>query len=81
MERKPLFKMNALMKTRIESIKKEYEGRRVKLLYSEADGAPPKGTLGTVLSVDDMGTRHVLWDNGTQTEMILGLDACSVIKE
>ena len=40
-------------------------GTRVKLLKMNDIQAPPIGTLGTVMYVDDIGTIHIKWDNGS----------------
>ena len=40
-------------------------GIRVKLVEMNDIQAPPIGTLGTVMYVDDIGTIHIKWDNGS----------------
>lgn len=46
---------------------KSLEGRRIKLLKcNDAYTKIPPGTLGTVTLVDDVGTVHTKWDNGSQ---------------
>ena len=40
-------------------------GTRVKLVEMNDIQAPPIGTLGTVMCVDDIGTIHIKWDNGS----------------
>lgn len=40
-------------------------GTRVKLVEMNDMQAPPIGTLGTVMYVDDIGTIHIKWDNGS----------------
>ena len=40
-------------------------GTRVKLVEMNDIQAPPIGTLGTVMHVDDIGTIHIKWDNGS----------------
>ena len=40
-------------------------GTRVKLVEMNDIQAPPIGTLGTVMYVDDIGTIHSKWDNGS----------------
>ena len=40
-------------------------GTRVKLVEINDIQAPPIGTLGTVMYVDDIGTIHIKWDNGS----------------
>lgn len=51
-------------------------GTRVELLRMDDDQAPPVGTLGTVKAVDDIGTIHVAWDNGSSLGVVLGVDDC-----
>ena len=41
------------------------EGTRVRLLKMDDTQAPPIGTEGTVVYVDDIGTVHISWDNGS----------------
>ena len=40
-------------------------GTRVKLVEMNDIQAPPIGTLGTVMYVDDIGTIHIKWDYGS----------------
>ena len=40
-------------------------GTSVKLVEMNDIQAPPIGTLGTVMYVDDIGTIHIKWDNGS----------------
>lgn len=54
------------MDTKIQGLKEQYlSGTRVELLEMNDISAPPIGTLGTVKYVDDIGTIHVKWDNGS----------------
>ena len=60
-----------------ERIRKEYPaGCRVRLVQMSDPQAPPPGTEGTVRTVDDTGTIHVHWDNGSSLGVIYGEDAC-----
>ncbi len=52
------------------------EGARVTLTAMADKFAPPIGTLGTVMSVDDIGTIHVKWDNGSTLGVAYGEDHC-----
>lgn len=45
-------------------------GTRIELIGMEAHHPVPAGTKGTVVSVDDMGTIHVQWDNGRRLGVI-----------
>ena len=49
-------------------------GTRVRLLKMDDIQAPSYGTLGTVRSIDDMGTIHVAWDNGSSLGLVYGID-------
>lgn len=51
-------------------------GCRVELLRMEDPQAPPIGTTGTVIGVDDIGTVHVKWDNGSGLGVAFGEDDC-----
>lgn len=54
------------MDTKIQRLKEQYpSGIRVELLEMNDISAPPIGILGTVKFVDDIGTIHVKWDNGS----------------
>lgn len=39
------------------------------------------GATGTVESVDDIGTIHVIWDNGSTLGVAYGEDSCEIIKD
>ena len=51
-------------------------GCRVELVRMDDPQAPPIGTLGTVIGVDDVGTIHVNWDNGSRLGVAFGYDDC-----
>lgn len=55
-------------------------GTRVELLRMDDDQAPPVGTLGTVVAVDDIGTIHVKWDNGSHLGLVFGIDDCRAVQ-
>ena len=38
--------------------------------------APPIGTLGTVIGVDDTGSIMVSWDNGSSLNVVYDVDKC-----
>ena len=38
--------------------------------------APPIGTKGTVIGVDDIGSIMVSWDNGGGLNVVYGEDVC-----
>lgn len=55
------------------------KGTRVKLLKMDDPQAPPMGTQGTVIGVDDIGSIMVIWDNGSSLNVIYGEDVVSKI--
>ena len=51
-------------------------GCRVELVQMDDPKAPPAGTFGTVLGMDDTGSIMVRWDNGSSLNVIYGKDIC-----
>ena len=61
----------------LEKLRKEYSpGSRVELIRMEDIQAPPTGTRGTVIGVDDIGSIMVSWDNGSSLSVVYGEDSC-----
>jgi hypothetical protein len=61
----------------VERIRKEYpKGTRVRLIKMNDMQAPPLGTEGTVIGVDDTGSIMVAWDNGSSLNVIYNVDKC-----
>ena len=54
-------------------------GTRVVLDWMDDPQAPPAGTAGEVIHVDDIGTIHVKWDNGSGLGLVYGEDGFHVI--
>ncbi len=66
----------------IEALRKRYpQGSRVELDSMDDPQAPPQGTRGTVLGVDDIGSIMVAWDNGSGLHVAYGEDSCHLVKE
>ena len=66
----------------VERVRREYPaGTRVELLRMEDVQAPPIGTLGTVLGVDDTGSLLMRWDNGSGLTVVYGEDAVRKAKD
>jgi hypothetical protein len=61
----------------VEKVRKEYpKGTRVRLIRMDDIQAPPLGTEGTVIGVDDTASIMVAWDNGSSLNVIYGVDKC-----
>ena len=66
----------------LESMQKRYPVRaRVVLDDMDDPQAPPIGTEGTVMGIDDTGSIMVDWDNGSRLNVVYGADRCHVITE
>ena len=66
----------------VKSIRETYRrGMRIRLLNMDDTQAPPIGTVGTVMGVDDIGSVMVAWDNGSSLNAIPGIDEIEVVEE
>lgn len=66
----------------VERIRREFPvGCRVELLRMDDPQAPPIGTCGTVIGVDDTGSVMVRWDNGSGLHVVYGEDECRKVVE
>lgn len=54
-------------------------GTRVELIRMDDVQAPPAGTRGTIIAVDDVGDLIVAWDNGSGLKLIPGVDEFKVL--
>ena len=62
-------------KETVEYIRSQYpKGTRVELVRMDDRQAPPPGTQGTVLGVDDTGSLLMRWDNGSGLNVVYGED-------
>ena len=67
-------------KIQIENLKVFYpKYTKVCLDYMQDEFAPPPGTIGYVTGVDDMGTIHVNWENGSSLGLVEGVDIFHVL--
>ena len=59
----------------IERLRREYPaGTLVELLRMQDEQAPPVGTIGEVLGVDDVGSVMVRWRNNSGLNVVYGVD-------
>ena len=62
-------------KETVDRIRREYPvGTRMVLVRMDDVQAPPVGTKGTVLGVDDTGSLLMRWDTGSSLNVIYGED-------
>ena len=57
----------------------EPAGTRVELVRMDDAQAPPMGTHGIVLGVDDTGSLLMRWDNGSGLNVVYGEDVVRII--
>lgn len=55
-------------------------GKRVEAVLVEDGRSVPRGTQGIVRRVDDIGTIHVDWDNGSGLGVIPKVDKIRIIE-
>ncbi len=67
--------MNFPSRRTLERLRRQYpRGCRVELVRMDDAQAPPAGTRGTVVGVDDAGSLLVRWDNGSSLNVVYGVD-------
>lgn len=66
----------------VEMVRRQYpKGCRVEIVRMDDVQAPPVGTKGTVIGVDDTASVMVKWDNGCGLNVVYGEDSCRRIEE
>lgn len=66
----------------IEQLRREFTaGTRVEMVRMDDAQAPPVGTQGTVLGVDDTGSLIMHWDNGSRLNVVYGEDVVRKISD
>lgn len=64
----------------VKKIKELYPaGAKIRLIKMHDKQAPPKGTVGRIRLVDDIGTVHVNWETGSSLGLIPEVDEFEVI--
>ena len=69
--------MRVISREALQALRERYpRGTRVELVQMDDPQAPPIGTKGTVIGVDDIGSIMVHWDNGSGLNVAYGVDVC-----
>lgn len=69
--------MRMISKEALQALRGRFpRGTRVELVKMDDPQAPPIGTKGTVLGVDDIGSIMVSWDSGGSLSVVWGEDIC-----
>ena len=66
----------------IAALRERYpHGTKVELLGMNDPQAPPTGTMGEILGVDDAGQLLVRWETGSSLSLILGVDSFRIVQK
>ena len=69
-------------KEQIAALRERYpRGTKVELLGMDDPQAPPIGTMGEVMGVDDAGQILVRWETGSSLSLILGVDSFRIAEK
>ena len=69
--------MRVISREVLQALRERFpKGTRVELVQMDDPQAPPIGTKGTVIGVDDIGSIMVSWDNGSGLNVAYGEDIC-----
>ena len=69
-------------KEQITVLRERYpRGTRVDLLGMDDPQAPPMGTMGEILGVDDAGQLLVRWATGSSLSLIPGVDSFRIVEK
>ena len=69
-------------KEQIAALRERYpRGTRVELLAMDDPQAPPTGTMGEILRVDDAGQILVRWATGSSLSLIPGVDSFRIAEK
>ena len=70
------------MRKEIERLRKKYpEGTRVRLFSMNGEPQMQEGLAGIVRFIDDIGSVHVDWDNGSTLALIPDEDDFEIVRE
>ena len=69
--------MRVISKEALQALCERFpKGTRVELVQMDDPQAPPIGTKGTVIGVDDIGSIMVSWDTGSSLSVAYCEDLC-----
>ncbi|WP_026762544.1 DUF4314 domain-containing protein [Selenomonas artemidis] len=69
-------------KDQIAALRQRYpSGTKVELLGMDDPQAPPTGSIGEVMGVDDAGQILVRWETGSSLNLISGIDSFRIVQK
>ena len=73
--------MRMISKEALQALRERFpRGARVELVKMDDPQAPPIGTKGTVLGVDDIGSIMIAWDSGGSLNVVYDEDICRKVE-
>ena len=67
--------MNWPTREEVEQVRRKYPpGTRIMLIHMDDPQAPPPGTIGEVVGVDDTASLLVKWQTGSTLNVLYGID-------
>lgn len=74
--------MKLYKESNVQELKEKYPpGTRIKLLKMDDVQRPDVGTIGTVVGIDDIGSIHMKWDNGSSLAIVPDEDEFEIVEE
>jgi len=74
--------MHFLSREQIAALRGQYpRGTRVELLCMDDPQAPPAGTRGEVMGIDDAGQLLVRWETGSSLSLIPDVDSFRIVQK
>lgn len=66
----------------LEMLREKYPiGAMVRLIAMNDEQAPPIGTVGKIQFVDDVGSVHIHWQNGSSLAVIPDVDVVEILTD
>lgn len=65
---------------KLQYLKKTYKGKSIRLLSMDDVQAPPVGTIGKCITVDDAGQLIMRWPHSSLS-LIPGIDQFEIVKD
>ena len=67
-------------KAYLENLRKQYPvGTKIQLISMRNEKYPIPGTIGEVTHIDDLGSIHMKWQNGSSLALIPEVDSFKVV--
>lgn len=74
--------MFGMPREQLNELKKKYPvGTKIRLISMPQEPNPvPRGTIGTVTGIDDLGTIHMNWNTHSTLGLVVGIDKFEIVE-